>query len=168
MSGGLPATIDPIQLAERVAHLRGTLPLAGMARLKGSGLDQSGSVEVNLQFARSGSSQVCEARGTVHAALRMICQRCLEPMTLSLTVRPQWLFVRAGEGRETAIDEVAELMEVDRPVALSELVEDELLLAMPMIPMHRLEECPARQYSAAGQERRNPFADLKGRKPGAG
>ena len=94
----------------------------------------------------------------------MTCQRCLEPMTLSLVARPQWLFVRAGEGRETPPDEEAEVIEVDRPLMLSELVEDELLLAMPMIPMHRLEECPARKYSATGKERENPFAGLKGRK----
>jgi uncharacterized protein len=169
MSGGLPATIDPIQLAERAAHLTGTLPLAGMARLKEACIGGEDGVEIDLRFDRSTDAQVYEAHGVIQAALRVTCQRCLEPMMLTLTVRPQWLYVRAGEGRETPIDEAAELMEADRPVALSELVEDELLLAMPMIPMHRLEECPARRYSATGnKERRNPFADLKGRKPGTG
>ena len=87
--------------------------------------------------------------------------------TIVLQQRPL-RFVRQGEGRETPLDDVAEIIEVDRPVALSEMVEDELLLAMPMIPMHSLDECPARQYSAAGKERENPFAGLKGRKPGPG
>jgi len=167
MSGGLPAMIDPIQLAERGVHLAGTLPLARMVRLAGSCVDGAGQVEVSLQFERSEGVRLCEAHGTIETALRVTCQRCLEPMTLSLTVRPRWLFVQAGEGREPPIEEAAELIEVSQPLALSELVEDELLLAMPMIPMHKLEDCPARHYSAAGQERRNPFGALKRHKTGA-
>ncbi len=168
MSGGLPATIDPIQLAERAEHLAGTLPLDGMARLAESCSDRLGSVRIDLQFEQSGDTRIFAGRGTVDAEIRVPCQRCLEPMALSLTVRPQWLFARPGEGREPPIDEDAEVIEVDRPVVLSELIEDELLLAMPMIPMHRLEECPARHYCATDGERKNPFAALKGRKPGAG
>lgn len=164
MSGGLPATIDPIQLAERAARLSGTLALAGMPRLAESCADRQGSIDIELHFERSGDAKVYAAHGSVRAAVKVTCQRCLEPMTLSLVVRPQWLFVRAGDGRETPPDEEAEVIEVDRPVVLSELVEDELLLAMPMIPMHRLEECPARKYSATGKERESPFAGLMGRK----
>ena len=59
----------------------------------------------------------------------------------------------------------------EKAVALSALVEDELLLAMPMVPMHELNQCPARDYVAGGagfsektqkkgETRPNPFSVL--------
>ena len=64
-----------------------------------------------------------------------------------------------------SLAEDAEVIEVDKPLALSELIEDELLLAMPMIPMHEFEACPAREHGAVKRGTTNPFAALKQRKP---
>ena len=69
----------------------------------------------------------------------------------------------AGPDRaeQAELAEDAELLVAGKAVSLNELVEDELLLAMPMIPMHELSECPARVSLRAQQHSRaSPFAVL--------
>ena len=146
MSGGLPTTIDPVQLAERGARLNGTLAVDGMARLSQSGVGPLGTVEVDLRFERSETARLYRAEGQVRAILQVPCQRCLERMALSLDIQPHWLFVRAGAQHGSTPSHESDVIAVDRPLSLRELVEDELLLALPMVPMHDLADCPARQF----------------------
>ena len=142
--GQLPAHIDPMQLAEKGAHLAGTLSCKSMTRLTQACLDADGEVAVDLQFGRDPNSDVSELHGTLRTAVRIACQRCLEPMVLELRTDTRLLLRRPGE-RPGASAEEAEVLTIDRPVSLSELVEDELLLVMPMVPMHPLAVCPAKQ-----------------------
>ena len=64
-------------------------------------------------------------------------------MTLELHADTRLLLLRPGVRTDTLAQEV-EALTVDRPVSLSELVEDELLLMLPMVPMHPLDACPAK------------------------
>ena len=52
------------------------------------------------------------------------------------------------------------------PTPVAELIEEELILALPMVPMHELDECPARAYIAdsPGSKKKRPFAELVRRK----
>ncbi|MBI3575163.1 MAG: DUF177 domain-containing protein [Gammaproteobacteria bacterium] len=142
--GQLPAHIDPIQLAEKGAHLAGALSLKGMPRLLQACLNDGGEIQVDLQFGRDEGGDVLELQGNIRAKVHVACQRCLEPMTLELHADTRLLLLRPGE-RTDALAQEAEALTMDRPVLLSELVEDELLLVMPMVPMHPLDVCPAKE-----------------------
>ncbi len=164
MSSGLPATVDPIRLADTRAHLTGELSVKAMSRLREMCLDDQGLASVDLFFERSSERGLRQVRGTITAQLHVPCQRCLEQMTLALRVEPSLAFVKAGEHADIQGEET-ELLVVDKPISLSNLVEDELLLAMPMIPMHDVSECPAQrrlgvQDAAVQPSRENPFAVL--------
>jgi len=170
MFGTLPASIDPIQLAERGARLTGTLPLKSMPRLVQACLDGSGNVHVDLSFERSESEGLYEMRGHLSAKLRVTCQRCLEAMDFGLEISPRLMFMRPGDN-PALLELEADIMVVDKPLLLSSVVEDELLLAMPMVPMHDLNECPGKIYVAgaasparesgkAGKAKKNPFSVL--------
>ena len=141
MFGSGPSTIDPIQLAKRGARLQGTLPVSTMARLAEMCCDDSGEVIYDLQFERSGADGLCLLHGALHASVHVTCQRCLEPMTLDLGGDMQLILLRPGE-REDLAQEPDTLI-VEKPVSLSDIAEDELLLVMPMIPMHEPNRCPA-------------------------
>jgi uncharacterized protein len=160
MSSGLPATVDAIRLADTGTRLAGEIPLQAMARLRGQCLDDQGEASVDLLFERSADRALRRIRGRINARVHVACQRCLEPMILMLEAEPSLLIVKADE-RAQLLTEDAELLVADKAVVLSELVEDELLLAMPMIPMHELSECPA-AASLRTQQRSpaNPFAVL--------
>lgn len=160
----LPATIDPIDLGERGARLSGVLPLKAMPRLAQVCLNEAGEARVDLTFDRSEGHEVHTMRGAIDATVRATCQRCLEPMELRFHAQAELMFVRPLAGA-ASVAEDAEVIEVDKPLVLSELIEDELLLAMPMIPMHEFEACPAKDYGAVKRGKRNPFAALKDREP---
>ncbi len=149
MHASLPAIIDPILLAERGTHLAGTLSVRGMARLRELCQDDGGEVAVELCFGYAQGENRARMTGRLHVTLHVTCQRCLERMDLTLSVTPHLLFLRPGEPEKAGIAE--DIMVVDRPLSLNTLVEDELLLAMPMIPMHEPDVCPARRE--AGQAR---------------
>lgn len=139
---GLPATIDPVQLADRGAHLDGRLPLKAMPRLARACLEDAGEVLVDLHFERSEDGSVRRMYGNLRAALRVTCQRCLEAMELEVQTAPHLLLFRPGE-RDDLLEQEPDSLVVDKPLSLAEIVEDELLLAMPMIPMHAPDRCPA-------------------------
>jgi len=164
---GLPGSIDPIKLAERGARLTGTLPLAGMPRLAGQCLEGRGEVQVDLEFGRRERDNRRVMAGKLRVVLMMSCARCLEPVEIRLEANPELVLNPPGEGGLNETDSADSLV-VDQPLDLNQLVEDELLLAMPMYPAHPAGQCPAGDVTGvAGQEKRNnPFAVLKSLKGG--
>lgn len=139
MLGSWSSLIDPIQLAEKGARLSGELPVKGMARLREMSRDDEGSVRIDLQFERNPADGLRTVHGTIDARINTTCQRCMESMTLSLSVRPRLLLLRVGEREELMESEDA--LVVEHPITLGSLIEDELLLSMPMVPMHPIEDC---------------------------
>jgi uncharacterized protein len=160
---GLPAMIDPILLAERGAKLTGKLPLKGMARLAESVPDAAAEVEVELDFRRAEGGNVFEMAGRLHARLHATCRRCLQALELEVEARPRLLLLRPGDRAELAGPE-ADTLVVDKPLALAQLVEDELILALPMYPAHPAGRCPAAIPENKPPGKENPFSVLKGLK----
>ncbi len=161
MSYGWPATIDPIQLAKRGEQLAGPLALRHLPRVATMCVSDEGEFDVVLDFTHSETADLFEMVGHVRGEVSLTCQRCLEPMRLPLDVDFRVTLRRPNE-REGALEE-PDVLVVDKPMSVAELVEDELLLAMPMIPMHARADCPAGQYVVSDSEQRtreSPFAAL--------
>ncbi|HZY16449.1 MAG TPA: YceD family protein [Ramlibacter sp.] len=101
------------------------------------------------------------------ATLPLVCQRCLLPVEVPLAVDRSFRFV-ADEATAAAEDDAAEedLLALSRSFDLVELVEDELLMEVPVAPRHA--SCPAPVqlsatdpgFEAASAKRENPFAVL--------
>jgi uncharacterized protein len=173
MSIGLPAQIDPLRLAEQGTRLEGELPLKGMDRLL-AGLKTDGLASINLVFEPEGRGKV-DMRGHIEASVPVICQRCMEPMELKVATDVDARY--AGPEAILSEEERLDTTVVDKPLQLRRLVEDEILLGLPMVPMHESEACPASQY--IGQQpqavesdetevrNENPFAVLARLKPEA-
>lgn len=106
-------------------------------------------------------------------SLPLTCQRCLGPADLEVVVARTFRFV-ATEAQAEAEDEESEedVLVLSRDFNLHELIEDELIMAMPLVPRH--EVCPTAvqlsaedaDFEAAGAARPNPFAALAGLKGG--
>jgi uncharacterized protein len=167
MSGRLPALIDPIRLADEGARLAGELPFSEFPRLR-AGADAGSKAEpvaIELAFERTVQG-VRLMRGRLHARLSMTCQRCLEPVTVELEANPFAELLRPGD-RPVGSSGDADALVVEGPLRLSEIVEDELLLVMPMVPMHDEGECVAPDVSAepaAPDRKRSPFSVLRERR----
>lgn len=101
-------------------------------------------------------------------ALPQICQRCLGPVEVPVVVEREFRFV-ATEKQAEAEDEESEedVLVLSRDFNLLELVEDELLMALPVVPKH--EVCPAPvklqvadpDFVEDVEQKPNPFAVLQ-------
>lgn len=112
---------------------------------------------------------------SVQAPVWLTCQRCLQPFQVTLAFERRLRFV-SGEAEAEALDAESEddVLALSRSLDLRELVEDELLLALPIVPRH--EVCPQPLPMAVGMdeiddelpERPHPFAALQALKSGKG
>jgi uncharacterized protein len=174
MLNRLPVRIDPLRLAETGQLLSGTLALADMKRLAASLASSEGEVEVELEFGKDVSG-VPYMKGHLKTELRLVCQRCLEP--LEYPVNSDFLLgIVSSEAECELLPADYEPLELrEEAMSLSDIIEDELLLSLPIVAMHPQSECHPRGGSDADEqngatnetgEKLNPFAvlaDLKKR-----
>jgi uncharacterized protein len=155
---------DLDRLAARGAVLDGEIELKRLARLNELLHADSGSVRASLRFRqRSGGWLIVEVK--YDATLNLTCQRCLEPMTQRVEasiemglLEDETLEKHLPEGCEPYVLEDGRLLP-------AELIEDELIVALPLAPRHaRTEQCGrlARDLEVQNMEAAEPF---EGRPP---
>ena len=105
--------------------------------------------------------------------LPMICQRCLLPVEMPVKVERSFRFVDDEETAAAADDESEEdLLVISRSFNLMELIEDELLMDLPVAPRHEVCPEPVKleavdpDFEEAAQPKANPFALLEKLKTG--
>ena len=167
MSSPLPDLLDPWRAADSRAVLTGRLPLASLARLRGLLLDTAGDVSFRLEFSRDE-----ERRAVLHcevaATLRLRCQRCLESLYHAVDTSMDLAPVSGMEEERRLPERYDPLPVSARLIRPMDLIEDELLLALPQIPMHEPDACASKAPDAdevktqSGQT--SPFAVLAGLK----
>ncbi len=167
MSGRLPQSVHPGRLAESGATLRGSMPLVAMSRLRESLHDTEGEVEVELTFGID-AQKLRFIQGTLTATLQLICQRCLQAFEYPMRVGIELGLASSESAAEILPGHYEPVVVEEGRLELGKLVEDELLLALPTVPMHATEDCgctgewiePPAAAPDDRQERRRPFADL--------
>ncbi|MDQ0571766.1 uncharacterized protein QFZ42_003600 [Variovorax paradoxus] len=115
---------------------------------------------------------------TTETTVPLVCQRCLAPVE-TLVASDRWFRFVADEATADAEDDESEedLLVVSRDFDLHALIEDELLMEIPVMPVH--EVCPTplqlsssdEDFKAAEEAKPNPFAvlgALRSRKPEEG
>ena len=137
--------LDVAAAAAASAHFDGRWPLSELTRLAD---DAPAQVDQPVVWSAR-FSQRREVAGTaqvwlqLHAQARVSreCQRCLQPVLLTLNLDRAFRFAPT-EDEAAALDAESEddVLVLSRQFNLQELIEDELLLALPIVPMH--EHCP--------------------------
>ncbi len=166
MQHRLPERVDPHALVRGERTLAGAVPVAALERLRPLLAAHGGELEVELHFGRDDSGRAL-VTGHVAGAITLTCERCLGGLqrTLDLHLR---LGLVDSEARVADVPAGSEPLVVAQGsrIAPVDLVEDEILLSLPMFPMHA-EPCSAlgegRQAPGAQEQdrqRENPFAVL--------
>ncbi|MFL6573284.1 MAG: YceD family protein [Burkholderiales bacterium] len=152
--------VDGFEFASAGASLSGALPIRDFPRLHDMLAGTEGEVAYEVEGVRDARGRPA-LRLKLRGRLNLRCQRCLE--ALPFEVRADEVLVLAGTQAE--IDaEPADVDSADRVVAakempVRELVEDELILALPYAPRHAA--CSARASTDAA-DKFSPFAGLRG------
>ncbi len=161
-SGRVPEVLDAWRLVAARRGVEGRLPLSALSRLAGLLYDTDGEVRFSLDFDTD-ELQTPYAELKIDAALPLLCQRTLERFELPVQIVQRLGLIR-DEADEAALPPGYEplLMPADGMLQPSDLVEDELILAVPVVPMAPGNEAVERDWPAEQAERdaANPFAVL--------
>lgn len=172
-----PERLDMRAFAQAGAQLAADESVASFERLLAEvppGADAAGGAvswiaQAELRPGARGAEPSVWLHLQAHALLPLACQRCLAPVPVALDV-DRWFRFVADETTAAEEDEDSEedVLALEPRPNLRELIEDELLMELPLVPMH--DTCPQPVVMAAGAidespgadepPRKNPFAEL--------
>jgi uncharacterized protein len=170
MSAELDRLLEPAGLAAKGWCWAGETPLAQWQRLAAvdaAGAEAGHDVTVELSW-REDEHGVPLLEAELAWRVSATCQRCLEEMELGLQASPRLFFGTQAQLDASIAGAGFEPCELEPGTTLRQLLEDELLLAMPAFPVHaQAEECGALAKKLAQLEPENdghsgssPFAVL--------
>jgi uncharacterized protein len=156
-----PEIIDSLQFARSGQSLQGSVPVAGFKRLEDILYDAQGDLDYELKGGRDARSRPqleLTVRGTPH----LQCQRCLGLLEYALEVRTVLLVIAPGASAEEDIDdpEAPDVIEASTELDVATLIEDEVLLSLPLAPRHQEEVCASHGAERARDEVRSAFSRL--------
>ena len=170
-----PLRLDVAAFAKEAGELHGRWPLQQFDRVTDASTRDTPVTE-ELAWRVRGERRTLrggEPQTWLHLSalgeVPLQCQRCLRPVVIEVQVERSFLFVH-GEDAAAQIDNDIEedVLPITRALDLRELIEDEVLLALPIVPRH--EACPiplvADPAEAPADGAPNPFAVLAALKPG--
>jgi uncharacterized protein len=162
-ASSLPAVLDAWRMVAARRRFEGSLPLSGLSRLVGALVDAEGDCRYEMEFGRD-SFDLPYVDIRAEADLPLTCQRTLERFLLPVKV-VQRLGLITDEAQEAALPEGMEpfLLDAGGELNPAGLVEDELILAIPVVPIDpRSTEVTAEWPAEVEEEevRPNPFAAL--------
>lgn len=152
--------IDGYEFAASRSRLGGVCPIGDFARLRPLLASQAGAVEYALEGGADAQDRPA-LHLTIRGALRLHCQRCLAPYEFPLRIQAVLVLARS-QAEIDALPVEAEgpdWIVAGKAMDVLDLLEDELLLAVPYAPRHEQCAAQARPNAAAPG---SPFADLRG------
>ena len=162
----VPESVDAWRMVAAQREFAGRIPLAAMTRLRDSLLEPEGDARYVLAFGTD-ALKLPFAELRIEADLPLECQSSLQRFVLPVRLVQRLGLIRE-EADEAALPEEYEalLVEADGMLKPAELVEDELILAMPVVPVSPDAEVVEREFVPSAEEtaQANPFAALAGLK----
>jgi uncharacterized protein len=167
MSKRFPDRLDPWRFADLGKELSGEMPVGAFLRLRDCLMQADGEVLFDLSFCRD-EQRHARLDGSVRTELTLECQRCLGAMKFPVERRFSVVFVQGLNEAERLPDDLDPCLVEEGVVDFRELIEDELLLALPQVPMHDADVCQLPDEFVSDEEaqvsepeqQENPFAVL--------
>ena len=145
-----------------------------MPRLASSLEDNAGDIDVALKFDVDASG-IAWMEGHLTGTLPLCCQRCMQTLLMPIDTTFRLAMVESESEIERLGEQYEPLLLDDSLVSVVELVEDELLLALPIVPKHETDQCNVGSLNeeiveqvlvveSEPESKKNPFdvlADLK-------
>lgn len=157
----LPLAIDPFRYTSHDRMLQGVVPLNRLARLLPDLLSDQGDVAVELVFGRDAAAGIPWLRGKLRATLKLQCQRCLEPFDYEIISGFLLGIVKSPEEAEHLPAGYDPLVAEGGEIVVQDMIEDELIVSMPVAARHTPDRCRAMialaESAAASQPQKNPF-----------
>ncbi|MDH5472778.1 MAG: YceD family protein [Gammaproteobacteria bacterium] len=162
----LPKYLNFTRIADKGGEIQGKWPISELPRLKELLVNDAGEVEVEMKLGRQGKFRY--VTGTIAGMLAVTCQRCMQPMDLPLNTEFKLALVQTEEQADQLPDEFEPLLADEDKISVPDLLEEEMLLAIPLVALHDtdcsdylLEQKKWQAENESVQEKKNPFSVLK-------
>lgn len=136
----LPTQVNALRSAENAAIFHGTVLVEDMQRLRSSLLSNEGEVKVDLEFGID-RQKIRYVKGHYATELRLQCQRCMEPFSYRIVGDFISGLVNSVEEAENLPESYDPLIVIDNNLIIKDVIEDELILSLPIVPMHDPNDC---------------------------
>ncbi len=160
-----PSILDPVRFTAQGEVVEGHGFPGGLKRLKGVLFSDEGEFHFRIAGGKGpdGAPMI-----TIHLDgwVMLTCRRCLEGVPFTLNIDDRIVMVKEEAALPDLEDEEAGIDAIVQPERLNvtELLEEEILLALPLAPCHHEGECGANRQLAQ-HKRESPFAALVKLKP---
>jgi len=165
MSAALPDRVDVARQVQARRTYEGTLPLAAMSRLRGSLATTEGEVRYKVEFGKDDLG-VSFLELELDAGLPLVCQRSLEVFVQPVSLHERLGLIDDEQGEAALPPGYEPLLVPDGSVGIADVIEDELILALPVVPLKPGEPLEWKDTSepAPDEKPASPFAVLAGLK----
>lgn len=161
----LPESVRYTELVALSSKIQGELPLVALKRLSEIVMSSDGVFSAVLSFDEdTGGTSIIQ--GSVHGQVMLQCQRCLNAVAYPLDFDFTLGIVKNELLADRLPEEYDPLIVTGSDLLLHDLVEDEIVLQLPLVASHEKQDCQPRSAFSAGvrdelkQARENPFAQL--------
>jgi len=158
---------DVDRLVDRQADIAFEIPLSQLPRVQAKIAGAAGTVSGIAHFRREAGFRVAELE--LHGEAELVCQRCMAPMVWPLDGESRVAIVAAESDADRVPQEFETAHAEDDRIRVGDLVEEELLLTLPLVPLHaELADCeikeeapePVPEEEGPVQETQRPFERL--------
>lgn len=161
----LPEFISLKELTLNESVLQGSVPLAKMSRLQDSLAKIDEILMVSLRFGTD-TEGWRTIKGEVRGQVTLTCQRCMQQMKVAIGSDMALAIVANEQQGEELPEHYDPLLAVEDTISLYQIIEDEVLIALPLVAKHSEEECPIKLQNSSEtghntrSDRKNPFEVL--------
>jgi uncharacterized protein len=153
--------IDGFRFAETGDVLRGKCRIAGLGRLQDLLASNAGELDYELHGTTDEAGRP-SIRVRIGGELQLTCQRCLKALAHELRIDELLVLAKSeAEIESQPVDpEKPDRVLGEKEMEVGTLLEDEILLAVPVAPRH--EQCSAAESVKKGGAQASPFSGLRG------
>jgi len=161
LNKSLPVQLKLFNFAKKEISLSGIYQISDFPKISEIARNKKDNVRVDLSFYLKNNKTPC-VEGIIELDIVLACQRCLDDLSIALKVDFNLAFIRHGQESDE-LDSLYEIYVIEEEeLATHDLISDEVLLSIPMVPIHDY-DCTKK---ISGQEiieekSENPFAILK-------
>ena len=161
LNKSLPEQLKLFNFAKKEISLSGIYQISDFPKISEIASNKKDQVMVELSFYLKNNKTPC-VDGIIDLDIVLACQRCLDDLSITLKVNFNLAFIRHNQESE-GLDSHYEIYLIEEgELATKDLISDEILLSIPMVPMHDY-DCIIKidKQEIVNEKSENPFSILK-------
>lgn len=158
----IPHLVEPYKLVELNQQLTGVLDLGKLTRITEFFGSQSNKLDYSLVCEKDEAGTLF-LHLSIETAISLTCQRCMQLFEYPVVRETTMQVAETEEAARELPEDIEPILLDENRLDLVELLEDELMLAIPIVAMHEAEDCATKVEVAKEvkkQDTHKPFVGL--------